>query len=328
MEISAANLTALFTTFDTSFQRAFEKAPSYYDKLATVARSASRQSFYPWMGRTTHFREWVGDRVLQAIEAHGYTLVNRKFEDSVAISRDDLEDDTYGVYTPIIEQLGWDTAAFPNLLTFGMMKAAATNTAVTYPGITIPVPICYDGLNFFSASHPVGPMNEASDDTTAANINTGGSGSYWYLLDCGRPIRPLLFQERRPFAVSRMNTLTDERVWNQDEFRYGVDGRCNAGVALWQLAYASNMDLSNPANFGSAIAALRSLKTDAGLPFGSWDSPSTDRYLVVAPDREEVARQLLHGDFGAINIAGSVGAIPGQNIYKGECQLIVSPYLA
>ena len=184
----------------------------------------ARQNFYPWMGRTTNFREWVGDRVLQRIEAHGYTLVNRKFEDSVAIGRDDIEDDMYGLYTPMIEQLGWDTKVFPNILIFGLLKAAATNAPVTIGKITVPVPICFDGLNFFSTAHPVGPMADAAADTTASNINTGGGLSYyWYIMDCGRPIRPLIYQERRPFTVTRMNTLTDERVWNQDEFRYGVD---------------------------------------------------------------------------------------------------------
>jgi phage major head subunit gpT-like protein len=42
MEITTANLTALFTGFDVIFQRGFEKPPSYYEKIATVVRSASR----------------------------------------------------------------------------------------------------------------------------------------------------------------------------------------------------------------------------------------------------------------------------------------------
>ena len=57
MEISAANLTALFTGFDVVFQRGFEKPPSYYEQITSVVRSASRQTTYPWLGRTTKFRE-------------------------------------------------------------------------------------------------------------------------------------------------------------------------------------------------------------------------------------------------------------------------------
>ncbi len=326
MDISAQNLAAIFTGFDLSFEKGFQKAPTYYDKIATVVPSSSRQNFYPWLGRNTGFREWIGDRVLQALTTYGYTLVNRKFEDSVAISRDDIEDDMHGVYGPIIEKLGWDAAVFPNILIFGMLKAASAGATVTVGKIQIPVPVGFDGVNFFANNHPVDPTNAGLG--TYSNIITTGSSANWFLLDCGRPIRPVLYQERRKPAISRMNTLTDERVFNQDEFRYGADLRANAGVTFPQLALMSNTDLANPSNFGAAIAQMRNFKTPDGLPFGSWDSPSTERYLCVPPSLEEVARQLLHGDFGAINVAGNVGGIPGTNIYKGECQLIVSPYLA
>jgi phage major head subunit gpT-like protein len=326
MEVSAANLTAMFTSFDMAFQRGFEKAPSYYDKICTVVPSAARQNFYGWLGRTTGYREWVGDRILQALTTYGYTLVNRKFEDSVVIARDDIDDDQYGMYAPIIEKLGWDTKVFPNVLVFGMLKAASLGAPATIGKITVPVPVGFDGVNFFANNHLLSPLNPAS--ATYSNIITTGAGPNWFLLDCGRPIRPVLYQERRAFAISRMNTLTDERVWNQDEYRYGADGRCNAGVAFPQLALMANTDLGNPANFGAAIAQMRTFKTEDGSPFGSWGSPSNDRYLCVPPALEEVARQLLHGDFGAINVAGAVGGIPGTNIYKGECQLIVSEYLA
>ena len=56
--------------------------------------------------------------MIQALEAHTYTIVNRNFEDTVAIDRNDIEDDTYGVYEPIIEQLGWDTKMHPDMLLF------------------------------------------------------------------------------------------------------------------------------------------------------------------------------------------------------------------
>ena len=95
--------------------------------LHTTNRSArscgrpSRVSTYPWLGRTTKFREWLGDRVIQALEAHSYTIANRNFEDTVSIDRNDIEDDTYGVYEPIIEQLGWDTKVHPDMLLFQMI---------------------------------------------------------------------------------------------------------------------------------------------------------------------------------------------------------------
>jgi phage major head subunit gpT-like protein len=327
MEISSANLTTLFTGFDTIFQRGFEMAPSYYEKLCSIVPSSTSQTLYPWLGRTTGFREWVGDRVLQALEAHSYTIVNKTFEDTVGIERERIEDDQYGVYTPVIEQLGWDAKTHPDQLIFGMMKAATSGASVTIGKITIPVPTCYDGNNLYYASHTTGLAGEAGG-ATVSNINSSGSGNYWYLVDAARPIKPFIFQKRREYAVTRMNTATDEAVFSQRLFRYGVDVRCNAGVGLWQLTYASNTDLTNPANYGAAVKALRSIKSDAGVPFGAWNGPPTTRFLVVDPSNEEAARQLLHSTFGAGNIAGAVSTIPMSNIYLNDATLIVSEWLA
>jgi phage major head subunit gpT-like protein len=317
MEITAANLTALFTGFDVIFQRGFEKPPSYYDRISTVVRSTSRQTTYPWLGRTTKFREWLGDRVVQALEAHTYTIVNKNFEDTVSIDRNDIEDDNYGVYDPIIEQLGWDTKVHPDTLLFSMIK-----NAVNSPGSVL----SYDGQPFFSATHAVGPLAAVGDvrDTTASNINSTGSGAFWFVIDASRALRPFIFQLRREYAMTRMNTMTDEAVFNRREFRFGVDGRANTGVGLWQLAYASNTDLSNPTNYGAARAAMRSIKTDAGVPFGALTDPKS-AYLVVPPSLEEVARQLLHSDF--LVGAGASSGVPTSNIWKSSAELIVSEYL-
>lgn len=305
-------------------------APSYYEKLCSIVPSSTSATIYPWLGRTTGFREWVGDRVLQALEAHAYTIVNKTFEDTVGIERERIEDDQYGVYTPVIEQLGWDAKTHPDQLIFGMMRAASSNATVTIGKISIPVPNSYDGVNLYNSSHPAGPAGEssASATTTFSNINsTGGSAPYWYLIDASRPIKPFIFQKRREYAVTRMNTATDEGVFSQRLFRYGVDVRCNAGVGLWQLTYASNADLSNPGNYGAAVAALRGFKSDAGVPFGAWNGPPSTRFLVVPPSLEQVARQLLHTTFGAGYAQGAIGNITYQNIYLNDATLIVSEWL-
>ena len=314
MEISQANLVSLFTGFDVVFQRGFEKPPSYYEQIATVVRSTSRQSTHPWLGRTTRFREWLGERVIQALETHAYTIVNKNFEDTIAIDRNDIEDDVYGVYEPIIEQLGWDTKMHPDMLLFQMIKSAVTTPSSV---------VGYDGQPFFSATHPVGLMGGST--TSVANVNSSGTGSWWFLIDAARAIRPFIFQLRREYAVTKMDMMTDEGVFNRREFRYGVDGRANTGVGLWQLAYASNLDLSNPANYGAARAAMRAVTTDGGQPFGALSS-RTGTCLLVPPALEEVARQLLNSEFMAGT--GVSAGVATTNIWRNSADLIVSEYLS
>jgi phage major head subunit gpT-like protein len=91
------------------------------------------------------------------------------------------------------------------------------------------------------------------------------------------------------------------------------------------LAYASNQDLSVPANYDAARAAMRQIKTDGGLPFGAW-SNRKGRFLVVPPSLEGTARRLLHSELYAAPIGGATVA-PISNIWTNDADLIVSEYL-
>lgn len=317
MEITPANLGSLFLGYDMVFQNGMKIPESNYQKICTMATSASRENLYPFLGRTTKFREFLGPRVFQMLEARGYSLINKKFEDSVEVNKDDIEDDTYGVYRPMFEQLGWDAAVHPDKLVFDLIASATTNfDSGTAPTDTL----CYDNKTFFSKLHPVGLAGAAS---AVANIDDGGSGAFWYLLDCSRPIKPFIWQTRSPYTMTRMNALTDEQVFLEQVFRFGVDARVNAGFGLWQLAYASNKDLSDPANYGAVRAAMRAIKTDAGEPFDALtgSSPSST-FLVVGPSNETNARQLLNSEF--MIGTGASSAVSATAVWKNSATLIVS----
>jgi phage major head subunit gpT-like protein len=335
MELSAGNLATLFTGFDMKFQSGFEMAPLLSDKIVTPTSSASTVGLYPFMGRTTKFREWKGERELQNLEAHTYQLVNRDMEDTIGVRVNDIADDQYGVYEKMFEQLGWDTKTLTDMLLGGILKAAIadidspTAAAAIFNGWSFKGAdvVGYDGNTLFSASHPVGL---AGNTTATSNVNTSGGGNpYWFLFDCGRPITGIIWQLREAFKLVRMNAITDEEVFKHKMFRFGVDGRAAIGPALWQLCYASNLDLSNPSNFGLAVAAMEGFKTDAGQPFGAWSSIPTKKFLMVPPALREVGEQLMHGQFGAIEGAsGAVAGIPGTNIWLNSATLLVNPYLA
>lgn len=64
-------------------------------------------------------------------------------------------------------------------------------------------------------------------------------GDQWYLLSTKRSVRPLVFQNReKPRFTSKTND-TDDNVFFQNEYLYGVNARYNAGYGLWQLAFGS-----------------------------------------------------------------------------------------
>jgi phage major head subunit gpT-like protein len=290
MQLTSANIRALQVGFNTTFNNAFTEAASDYDKIAMTTQSAHSAETYAWMGKTTQFREWLGDRVIQNLSASDYTIKNRKFENTIGVDRDDIEDDSYGVYSPMIAQLGQDAKTHPDTLIFDLLKNGFTNT-------------CFDGQYFFDTDHPVG--------TTTYSNHQGGSSTAWFLLDTSKAIRPFIFQKRRDYKFTAMDKLDDEVVFNTEKFRYGVDARVNAGYGLPQLAYASKQTL-DLTNYAAARAAMRSIKGDNGKVLNI-----NPMLLVVPPSLEAAALQLLNAEM----ISSTT------NTMRGTASLLVTPWL-
>lgn len=295
--ITRALLDNLFVGFSAKFNGAFLGYKPRWQQIAMLAPSSARENHYGWLKGLKKMREWLGDRQAAALETDGYRIINKAYENTVDVSRFDLEDDQVGIYSPMFEDLGQTAAELPDQLVFALLKAGfATN--------------CYDGQFFFDTDHPV--IGSDGNPTTWSNSG-GGAGEGWYLLCTKRPVKPLIYQERQKAKLTRMDREEDEQVFNQAKFRYGVDTRGNVGYGLPQLAYGSKQAL-NAANYGAARASIMSRTGDFGRPLGL--VPDT---LVVSPANEAAARALL---------VAQKDAAGADNVWFGTAELIVEPLLA
>lgn len=298
MELNNANLRAAGVGFNAAFQRGLGMAPSLYTRVATVVNSTTASNEYGWLGKAPRFREWIGDRVINAMANHGYTLKNRSFENTIGVDRDHIEDDNLGIYGPLFEELGAAAQAFPDELVFGLLKTGFASA-------------CYDGQYFFDTDHPV--LDEAGDIVSRANTD-GGSGTAWFLLDVSRPLKPLIYQNRKPFTnLVRKDKEDDDNVFFRKEFIYGADGRCEVGFGFWQQAWGSKQTL-NAANYEAARAALTGMKGDYGRPLGL--KPSL---LVVPPSLEGAARRIVQ----SVLVNGGE-----SNPWAGTAEVLMVPWLA
>ncbi len=291
MIINQASLAAIYNSFNTLFNQAFSNVTPLWNRVAMRVPSVGRQNTYAWLGHFPRLREWIGDRVIKSLAAHSYTIVNKPFESTVEVDRDDVDDDMIGLYNPIVSEMGRATAVHPDELIFELL-AAGFNTP------------CYDGQYFFDTDHPVG-------SGTVSNFG-GGAGSAWYLLDVSRAIKPLIYQPRKPPQFVSFQDPKDESVFMRKKFIYGVDLRGNAGFGLWQMAYASK-DTLNATNYAAARVAMMSLKDEEGKPLGI--KPGL---LVVHPGNEEAAREIL------MNERDASGA---TNKWRGTAELLMVPWL-
>lgn len=294
------NLATLFVAFKAAFAGGLGQAPGQWQGIATTVPSSTGSEEYGWLGAFPNMREWVGDRVINGMATHGYTIRNKSFELTVAVPRSAIEDDQYGIYSPMMTEMGRAAAAHPDQLVFNLLKNGAST-------------LCYDGQNFFDTDHPV-LADDGVTTTPQSNWNdNGGSGTPWYLLDTGRALKPIIFQDRKkPNFVSKA-AETDDNVFDRGEYVYGVDSRCNVGFGFWQLAYGSREDLDEEGLTG-AYTAMCERKGDHGRPLGI--KPTV---LVVPPSLEFAARKLVN----ATTLANGA-----DNVLKGLVDVVVSPWLA
>lgn len=294
MIINKASLDALFTGFNMAFKKGLGTAESQWDKISMEIPSATAANTYPWLGKLPGMREWVGDRVINGLSLHDYTIKNKAFETTVGVRQADIEDDQVGIYQPLFADLGSQAAIHPNQLVFGLLGKGHEAA-------------CFDGKPFFSTDHPVG-------ETTASNLlaPTSGAKDAWYLLCTRRPIRPLIFQRRKPYALRRMDRPDDENVFMRAEYLYGVDARVNVGFGLWQLAVRCTKEL-NAENYGAARALMGGYRNEAGVPLGL-----VPNLLVVPVTLESAARKV---------VVSAVAANGATNEWAGSAELLVSPWL-
>lgn len=299
MIINQTSLRSLYTGFSTAFQGGFDGVAPAYTRIATTVNSTTAENEYGWLGQLPGFREWIGDRVVNNIATHGYTIRNRKFEQTVSVDRDHIEDDNIGIYTPLFEELGRSARVFPDKLVYGALAAGFTSA-------------CYDGQYFFDTDHPV--IAEDGSVGTVSNFQ-GGVGTAWFLLDVSRALKPIIYQSRRPFGnLVRKDNPNDDNVFNANQFVYGNDGRANVGYGFWQMAYASKQAL-NADNYEAARAAMASFKADrSGEPLGI--NPTL---LVIPPTLEGAALRLLNSELGSGGVT---------NEWKGTAEILKSSWLA
>lgn len=297
MQVNAENLRNMFTGFSAAFAGGLGMATSQWAQVAMRVPSSTRSNEYGWMGQIPNMREWIGDRVINGIAVHDYTIRNKPWELTIGVDRDDIQDDNLGIFTPLFTEMGRATAAHQDQLVFSALKNGFTEK-------------CYDGQPFFDTEHPV--LDEDGNEVAVSNFG-GGSGTPWFLIDDTRAIKALILQMRKEPEFVARDEITSDNVFNKKRFEYGTDARYNVGYGLWQVAFGSKQTLDQT-SYAAARTALMGMKGDHGRPLGLMPS-----LLVVPPTLEKQALELLNAER---NAAGAT------NVYRGTARLLISPWLA
>lgn len=251
MQITANTLRAVYTAVKTAFKQGRETYKPTYTRIATEVNSTTATETYAWLGEFSRLRKWIGDRQVNKMAMHSYSIKNEKFEATEGIASEYIEDDQLGILMPKFQDMGYAASTHPDELVYECLAKGFTS-------------LCYDGQNYFDTEHVVG---EGDNEKLVSNMQDG-TGSPWYLLDTRRPLKPLIFQKRKDYKLSaKTDAGTSDHVFMADEYLYGVDARVNAGYGFWQQAYASKAEL-NESNFNTGVEKMMGLTSDKGRPLG------------------------------------------------------------
>lgn len=264
--------------FNVKFKGGQEAAEPDYKGICTVIPSVAATTGYGFLGEFPMLKEWIGERDVKNLADHDYSVKNKLYEASISVKRTDFEDNDYGKYGPLFEEMGRQGEEYPDEVVFSLLKNGLTD-------------LCYDGQPFFSVEHP-------ARNGVASNLFDVAAGEpegeRWYLLDTRRALKPMIWQERVKPAIESVvanGSVIDSHVFLQDQFFFGVRARGNAGFTLWQLAASSNKALSAD-SFNQLYDAMFAAKTDSGRPLRVRPS-----LLVVPPSLRQAAMQITQREY-------------------------------
>lgn len=142
MLINKETLANVFISLKTTFNNAFDSAPSVWDKIAMKITSGTTQNDYAWLSRFPKMRVWVGEKHVKSLEAAKYSIPNKDWEATIAVDRNDIEDDQVGIYAPQAQMAGFSAKQLPDEIVMELVNGAFAT-------------VCLDGQYYFDTDHPV-----------------------------------------------------------------------------------------------------------------------------------------------------------------------------
>ncbi len=141
MELTRENLDALYYSLNASLNKGLAQAWPGWQRYCMLVKSTTYMEKYPMSLLTGAMREWIGERVVNELSGKMLDVINRDYEHTEGVSRNDIEDDVLGLYAALFTGMGIEAA---NL--WARLSAAALEDAGKWA----------DDVAFFHASRKIG----------------------------------------------------------------------------------------------------------------------------------------------------------------------------
>jgi phage major head subunit gpT-like protein len=154
------------------FQDAYDAQRNLASSLATFVDSSLPQEDYSFIGQIPIMQQWTDERSIKALKEYGFTITNKKFEATIGIQREVLEDERWGAIKMRIMGLADAAVAHYDQILFSLINGNGN---------------AYDGTAFYHANHS-NLTSGASSALSATSLATGVAAMRKQKLDNGEPM--------------------------------------------------------------------------------------------------------------------------------------------
>lgn len=301
---------ALNTAFVNAYDAIPEQAP--IDECITEVSSKGRVENYPWLYPPPMLHEWKGYRQYAKLAEINYRVPNITWTAEFEALYEDLEDDQIDGFKKQAASMARGAQEFKRIKS---LQFLATGQSVT----------CFDGSNFFAASHNVGAGNNILTGTAAAT--DGVTHAAVAMVTKNKLVKPLLWQLREPPDFQTDAGSIEAKKTRM--VKWWADLRAAPALGFWWdsvlIKWANTPTLTEiQTTLGNLNARLlsftypKNLPSDPNLyPHGQMMFDDSNLVIVTSAGIAHLVRQAL-----TLSLIGAT-----ENPYKSFAKLIVSPYL-
>ncbi len=159
MLVNKASLNAIFTGLQTIFNNTLKAVTGNWQLTAMEVPSTGKGEDYAWLSRFPKFRKWIGDKQVKNLKAGKYYKANEDWETTIAVRRNDIDDDNLGIYKTQAMGAGESAGELNDIIIDDLKNKGFTE-------------LCWDGQYYYDTDHPVGETVASNKLTKALSAAT------------------------------------------------------------------------------------------------------------------------------------------------------------
>lgn len=197
------------------FQEYERPVDNEWEKIVTKIPSTKDKETYAWLGSTPAMREFVDERMPGELHENDFSITNKKFESTIGVKTDALDDDQYGQIRIRVQQMAEASRRYYDERVFTVLAAGETTTYGS----------CYDGLEFFDTQHKEGSFyttvqsNLGSSSLSESSLSAAKTAMRKFKDDRGKPMNIIadtlvVPPDLEPDAIKLLKSLTADASGN------------------------------------------------------------------------------------------------------------------